>query len=797
MTAWEIAQRYAQGVPTGSPFKYHAYVYAACRAWAQGFSAATWRLYTGSADDQQEVLEGDWYELFQRPNPNLDGADLWPLLGLHLALRGESAWVFEGKGETLGEREVPRELYVLPGGRATWELVRDPQTKLAVGWKYRDPRTGQTVPYPWHQVLMLRLIDPEEPERGLAPLEAARIGIESDTHAASWNQAFFRNGATVGTVLSIPKEAGFLTSDQVDQTRKEFEDQHVGSAKAWRVKVVQGGADVKNVLPTHTDMEFLEQRKWSREEIGAVWGVPQFLLGLTQDLKYATARESRRVFHEQTIAPMMGMVERLLEQRLFRARTDPMERARASVAGRRVVWGAFDVSGVEALRDAYSERLASLAAIVGAGWPRNVANDHLETGLPALPPEEGDVGTVSFGLARLKDVTQPIDLEADEPAPAEGAAAPEGADAVQDTALNGAQIASLLEVVLMVASGELNPDSAKATLLASFPTLKPEEVDALVDPAAAQAEEKPASPKPPSSPPPPPGKPEGGAAADPSELELPDRGARAFPAISIRDAGRRRRLRVWMDLAVRVYAPRERAFLALVRKHFRRVGEDVLGELRGGRSGSVLVRMTEGELDEYLKRKRAEWDEYLKRLAGPEYKRTARSAIDALLRQLGGPTEFGVSVTTPPAVLEFLKEKEIRLAHQVNDTLVKRVKGALVEGLGEKKPVTALALDLERELGVEERRARMIARSEVGQAANGARFECTQVLAAEDPHVKGREWTTAGDERVRHSHVALDGVVVPVTGGVYANGCRFPCDPDGEPEEIIQCRCAEGLVMDI
>ncbi|HVF61666.1 MAG TPA: DUF935 family protein [Thermoanaerobaculia bacterium] len=73
-----------------------------------------------------------------------------------------------------------------------------------------------------------------------------------------------------------------------------------------------------------------------------------------------------------------------------------------------------------------------------------------------------------------------------------GAAA--GVDAVQNTALNGAQISSLVEIVKGVATGEIPADSAKQACLAAFPSLDDDEVNRLIDPAAAAAAARPTPP---------------------------------------------------------------------------------------------------------------------------------------------------------------------------------------------------------------------------------------------------------------------------------------------------------------
>lgn len=62
------------------------------------------------------------------------------------------------------------------------------------------------------------------------------------------------------------------------------------------------------------------------------------------------------------------------------------------------------------------------------------------------------------------------------------------AGAVQDAALNGAQIASLLQIIDRVVSGALPANAAAAVILVSFPLMKPESVQKIVDALVVQPE---------------------------------------------------------------------------------------------------------------------------------------------------------------------------------------------------------------------------------------------------------------------------------------------------------------------
>ncbi len=56
-------------------------------------------------------------------------------------------------------------------------------------------------------------------------------------------------------------------------------------------------------------------------------------------------------------------------------------------------------------------------------------------------------------------------------------------------------------------------------------------------------------------------------------------------------------------------------------------------------------------------------------------------------------------------------------------------------------------------------------------------------------------WVARLDGRTRHSHRQIDGETREVSEDddvYFSNGCRFPGDPQGAPEEIYNCRC--GLI---
>lgn len=132
-------------------------------------------------------------------------------------------------------------------------------------------------------------------------------------------------------------------------------------------------------------------------------------------------------------------------------------------------------------------------------------------------PEVGDDKRLEAALARAESrgdekmaqaireqMQRKIDMD---PPPQDAPTTIAGATAVQDTALNGAQMTALADITERVVTGRLPKASALAMISASLPTLRPEKVKAIIDPLDEGSVNDPkANPPPnPGNPPAPPG----------------------------------------------------------------------------------------------------------------------------------------------------------------------------------------------------------------------------------------------------------------------------------------------------
>jgi HK97 family phage portal protein len=124
----------------------------------------------------------------------------------------------------------------------------------------------------------------------------------------------------------------------------------------------------------------------------------------------------------------------------------------------------------------------------------------------------------------------------------------------------------------------------------------------------------------------------------------------------------------------------------------------------------------------------------------------------------------------------------------IEQTTVEKVRDAIAEGEDANESTPQIAKRVKETYQDFGRyRSFVIARTETGAAAGVASQEAAKQTGMNLKKV----WISSRDGRVRDSHILIDGEVKEMDEP-YSNGCKFPGDPDGPAEEVIQCRCTES-----
>jgi uncharacterized protein with gpF-like domain len=131
------------------------------------------------------------------------------------------------------------------------------------------------------------------------------------------------------------------------------------------------------------------------------------------------------------------------------------------------------------------------------------------------------------------------------------------------------------------------------------------------------------------------------------------------------------------------------------------------------------------------------------------------------------------------------------IADTTRSQIVSAVARGYADGLGQEgvaKYIRGLVPEFSRY------RSALIARTETHGAAN---FGATSA-AKETGLPLRKEWIAAEDARTREDHALADGQIVGMDDAFDVGGASlmYPGDPSGPPEQVINCRCAQGFIVE-
>jgi HK97 family phage portal protein len=276
---------------------------------AKAEAGVEWGLFrkakSGKKEDRTPVTSHAALDLWDKPNDHYTQSVFVEAVAQHKQLTGEQWWVI-----AYDERStIPLELWPVRPDRMT--PVPDPETFLS-GYMYTGP-DGQQVALRKEDVVFIRTPHPEDPYRGIGPVQALLTDLDAMRYSAEWNRNFFLNSAEPGGIIEVPNG---LSDAEFNELRDRWNEQHKGVANAHRVAILEHG-QWKDRKFSQRDMQFAELRGISREIIREAFGFPKPMLGSTDDVNRANGESGERMFARWLIVPDLEAMKDALNNQLL------------------------------------------------------------------------------------------------------------------------------------------------------------------------------------------------------------------------------------------------------------------------------------------------------------------------------------------------------------------------------------------------------------------------------------------------------------------------------------------------
>ena len=293
VTNWTEAKAVRDGL------KSSVWVFACIYRIAKAVASVPWyveRRIRGDEDEWEPVRgRHPLADLINRPNPFWSRQDLFERWVFHLMLGGN------GLLTKIRARGVPRELWLIsPDFLKPIPVEGD----IVEDYEFSPPGgAAQRELIPAGDVVHVMFADPANPFWGLSPLQVLARTVDTDVAAEEWQLSALRNHAVPSGVLVFGKS---LSPDQKTELEERVAERRSGPANARKTLILSGREATYHQLGlSPVEMDFLNSRKATKEQICAVFQVPPPLVGIYENATLANMNASRLIFWEETIIPLV------------------------------------------------------------------------------------------------------------------------------------------------------------------------------------------------------------------------------------------------------------------------------------------------------------------------------------------------------------------------------------------------------------------------------------------------------------------------------------------------------------
>jgi len=362
-----------------------AAVYACVKILAEAIACLPLHVFTREADgSKKHIIEHSLYALLHdEANPEMTSFVWRETAMTHLLLWGNAyaQIVRDGRGQ-------PIALYPLLPGKMT--VSRNDTGKLV--YAYMSDK-GE-VKFSRENILHIPGLG-FDGLVGYSPITMQRNSIGLSMSAEEYGAKLFDNGAIPGGVLEHP---GVIKN--IDKLRESWNAAHKGSGNAGKTAILEEGLKFHAIGINPEDAQFLETRKYQKNEIASIFRIPPHMIGDLEKSSFANIEQMSLDFVKYTLNPWIIRWEKSLKQALVL----PSEKAKIDIM--------FNLDGL--LRGDYQSRIEGYSKGIQNGF--YCVNDirRLEDMSLLSDEDGGNLHFVNGNMVKLRDVGAAYDKNSQE-----------------------------------------------------------------------------------------------------------------------------------------------------------------------------------------------------------------------------------------------------------------------------------------------------------------------------------------------------------------------------------------------
>ena len=270
-------------------------VYACIKVLSETVSTLPCHLYRLSADrmTRTHAYNDILHTLVMRaPNDWQTAQEFWQMQVVNLCLRGNSySYIVRGEsGRVVALHPIPVDsvsVHVEAQNRITYNVT--------IGEKGRQ-RTEVFAP---QEILHFKTMSLDG-ITGISPISYQGHLLGGAIEQRDHSNSVFANGSTPRGVLQVD---GTLSDDAYNNLKESWEGAHGGRGNANRVALLEAGVRFEPISMSPGDVQLIETRKLSREEICGIFRVPPHMIADLSRATFSNIEEQTLDFYRSAIYP--------------------------------------------------------------------------------------------------------------------------------------------------------------------------------------------------------------------------------------------------------------------------------------------------------------------------------------------------------------------------------------------------------------------------------------------------------------------------------------------------------------
>lgn len=360
-------------------YKASAWVFACINRIATAASTVPWRVYKRTPDDWEPLDSHPLEDMMETPNQKMTRQSL---------MYFEVAWLL-AVGNCLfrvnrlnDQKKTPVELWPF-APRNVFPIPDDKDWIL--GYQYTEDGVRKRTDEEGIELIHAMIPDPDNILWGAGPLQSVWKTVTADVAGTEWRADLLgKGGVPPGAII----DDSIQTEEQLKMGKERLRAAWRDAASNVSPMLLTGGKNWMNFSINASDMQYLEGRQFSVQEIVAAFGLLPAMFD-PGAATYDNLTASIRWMYDNPVTQALDLIEGALNLKLI------PEKEQASL------WLHYDFSGVKAVQDDVARKVAAVAQALSTGISPNEAYRLFDIAINA--DEEGDTRFLSSGLVRLKD----------------------------------------------------------------------------------------------------------------------------------------------------------------------------------------------------------------------------------------------------------------------------------------------------------------------------------------------------------------------------------------------------------